>query len=167
MTGSTTITLNKISPTLYQYSNNNYFPIDGQLLGQNSGGHNFGFTNEFHTVFTYRSANNDAFTFSGDDDVFVFINNQLAIDLGGVHGAESAAVNLNTIAGAFGLTDGGNYHLDVFQAERHTTASNFTMTTSLQLESAPPIPEPETYAMMLAGLGMLAFAARRRKQSRA
>lgn len=28
---------------------------------------------------------------------------------------------------------------------------------------AAPIPEPETYAMMLAGLGMLGFMARRRK----
>lgn len=28
----------------------------------------------------------------------------------------------------------------------------------------PPIPEPETYAMMLAGLGLLGFAVRRRKQ---
>ena len=28
---------------------------------------------------------------------------------------------------------------------------------------APPIPEPESYAMLLAGLGLLGFAARRRK----
>ena len=31
--------------------------------------------------------------------------------------------------------------------------------------STPPIPEPETYAMMLAGLGLLGFVARRRRQS--
>ena len=30
--------------------------------------------------------------------------------------------------------------------------------------STPPIPEPETYAMLLAGLGLIGFAARRRKQ---
>ena len=29
-----------------------------------------------------------------------------------------------------------------------------------------PIPEPETYAMMLAGLGLMGFVARRRKQQR-
>jgi hypothetical protein len=28
-----------------------------------------------------------------------------------------------------------------------------------------PIPEPETYAMLLAGLGLMGFVARRRKQS--
>jgi len=30
--------------------------------------------------------------------------------------------------------------------------------------STTPIPEPETYAMMLAGLGLMGFVARRRKQ---
>lgn len=35
------------------------------------------------------------------------------------------------------------------------------------IEPPPPIPEPETYAMMLAGLGMLGCMARRRKRQRA
>jgi hypothetical protein len=34
----------------------------------------------------------------------------------------------------------------------------------LTFESAGAIPEPETYAMLLAGFGLLGFAARRRKQ---
>ena len=38
--------------------------------------------------------------------------------------------------------------------------------TSLNVAAAP-IPEPETYAMMLAGLGLLGFMARRRKQKEA
>ncbi len=33
--------------------------------------------------------------------------------------------------------------------------------------AAAPIPEPETYAMMLAGLGLMGFVARRRKQKQA
>jgi fibro-slime domain-containing protein len=160
MSAAISLTLNQISPTTYQYSSNSFFPIDGQLLNQSACcGHNYGFTTEFHTLFNYQSGNNDTFAFSGDDDVWVFINNQLAIDLGGVHGAEAASVSLNAIANAFGLSDGNNYTLDIFQAERHTSGSNFTMTTSLQLQS---VPEPESYALLLAALGILAATRRRR-----
>lgn len=159
-----TISLDPITATTYQFSSNAFFPIDGQLLAQNSGGHNFGFTTEFHTAFTYVAGNNDNFGFTGDDDMWVFINGDLAIDLGGVHGAESGSVNLNTFAAAHGLVDGTNYTLDVFQAERHTVASNFTMTTSLQLATVPTgLPEPASLALVAGGLLAAGFAARRRR----
>ncbi len=40
---------------------------------------------------------------------------------------------------------------------------NATGVTDVQLGITTAVPEPETYAMMLAGLGLLGFAARRRK----
>jgi fibro-slime domain-containing protein len=111
-----------------------FFPIENQLFG-NPGGtpnRNFHFTFELHTTFTYDADGGQTFTFRGDDDVFVFINGQLVIDLGGVHGAVEQEVQLNRL----GLVDGQEYTLDFFFAERHRTQSNFKITTNINLQNA-------------------------------
>jgi fibro-slime domain-containing protein len=110
-----------------------WFPIDdgtpyATSFGNQGQPHNYSFTTELHTVFVYRGG--ETFSFSGDDDVFVFINNKLVIDLGGVHLREQATVQLDTL----GLTQGQQYPLDLFSAERHTTESNMSFTTTIQLQ---------------------------------
>lgn len=118
---------------VYTYTNNSFFPLDGLGFDAIEGGtentnHNYHFTMEMHSSFTYQEG--QTFSFTGDDDVWVFINNELVIDLGGVHQAMSASVNLDTL----GLTPGNVYNFDLFFAERHTVASNFIATTNIELE---------------------------------
>jgi fibro-slime domain-containing protein len=110
-----------------------FFPVENELFGNPGGSpnRNFHFTYELQTEFTYDSAGNQVFEFRGDDDVWVFINNKLVIDLGGVHGAVNQFVELNRL----GLENGKTYNLAFFFAERHRTQSNFKMTTNLKLKT--------------------------------
>ena len=63
--------------------------------------------------------------------MWVFINSQLAINLGGVHQSLSREVALDSIAPSFGLVVGEKYPLDFFFAERHTIDSDFTVRTTI------------------------------------
>lgn len=110
-----------------------FFPIDGQLYGNPGGNpdHNFHFTFELHTTFVYKAADAQMFRFIGDDDVWVYVNGELVIDLGGVHAAQEQYVDLDRL----GLVDGERYTLDFFFAERHRTQSNFRVQTNINLAS--------------------------------
>lgn len=117
-------------PHVYTYDNQQFFPLDGKGWPNTEVfGHNFWFTTEIHATFKYRGG--EHFKFDGDDDVFVFVNRKLAIDLGGVHVAESGTVDFDARATELGLELGKSYPLDVFHAERHTDQSHFRMETTI------------------------------------
>lgn len=133
--GSKTYTFNDTTDPFYR-ARGGFFPINGELWG-NSGGStpntNFHFTFELDTTFVYKRGTGQVFTFVGDDDVFVFIDGKCVIDIGGVHGAVSQTINLDTLPF---LQDGKRYPLKFFFAERHRTQSNFRIETTIELENA-------------------------------
>lgn len=141
------------TPKTYSYNNQSQFPNDGMYQGNyvgnnrgssgnspvrgNPSGHNFHYTYELHLMFTYRTG--QTFAFTGDDDVYVFINKLLVIDLGGIHGNNPGSVTLTATSKAtdnvtpLNLVDGQVYQFDFFYCERHTTESHMKITTSIPL----------------------------------
>jgi len=140
------LTLDEIGTSdVYSIDDQEFFPLDNRGFGNYPGfDHNFHFTCEVHTRFTYQGG--EYFTYIGDDDVWVYINGNLAIDIGGVHSAASESISLDDAADDLGISVGNDYTLDVFQAERHTTASTLRIDTSILLRPTPTQPtDPKSY----------------------
>lgn len=133
--GTSIYTFNdRTSPTYSQRGG--FFPINGELFGNSAGNdRNFHFTYELHTNFVYKRGTGQVFSFTGDDDVWVYVNGKLVIDLGGIHAAESQTIDLDRMTG---LEDNSVCSLDFFFAERHRTQSNFRIDTTLLLRRVEP-----------------------------
>jgi len=133
---------------LYSFEDSYYFPIDDldpavdphniKFAADDGKLHNFHFCLESHAIFDYHKG--QKFDFTGDDDVWVYINGKLVVDLGGVHEAQSASVDLDLL----GLTEGKTYPFDFFFCERRTVQSHMKITTSLNLRNLPEFDLKET-----------------------
>ena len=104
------------------------FDWDEQLT-KNGKKHNYSFAMKISAQFKYIKG--QYFEFRGDDDVWVFINNRLVVDIGGCHNPVERAVDLDTL----GLIEGREYPFHIFFSERNANGSNFKMRTSINLQT--------------------------------
>lgn len=99
------------------------------LVTSNGKMHNYSFAMKISAEFQY--VKGQYFEFRGDDDVWVFINNRLVVDIGGCHSPVEGAVDLDSL----GLVEGNTYPFHIFFSERNATGSNFKMRTSINLQT--------------------------------
>ena len=104
--------------------------------------------------FVYRDEDNLFFEFEGDDDVYMFINGQLVLDIGGIHGITKVSINIDdyveeakknkALAEAKNLTpsdrdialaleEGQEYSFEFFYMERHGFGANCRIYTNMQI----------------------------------
>lgn len=120
---------------IFHYKNTEFFPIGNnegfgaESLNGEKLAHNFWFTTEVSLEFVYQR--DQTFQFSGDDDLWIFIDGHLALDLGGVHSILTGTIDLNKVGDRLKLKSGHRYSMHIFHAERHTKRSNFEITASI------------------------------------
>ncbi|MDQ3001014.1 MAG: fibro-slime domain-containing protein, partial [Fibrobacterota bacterium] len=113
-------------------------PVNLTLPGEDMGkGHNFHFCMEMHATFKYRGG--EIFDFKGDDDVWVFVNNRLALDLGGLQSNGIGKVDLDAQSSKLKISVDNYYNFDFFFCERQTVGSHLQITTSIDI-IPPPAP---------------------------
>ncbi len=151
----------------YVYDNPHFYPIDdfttlddgspnprrNILTGSDGKPHNYGFCLESHGEFDYRKG--QVFRFRGDDDVWFFIDGNLVVDLGGVHGPSRDSVLLDQIGWRYvkrtvggvtvtdtlrdslrtPLVDGRTYNFDFFFCERQSGGSSILIQTDMNMRT--------------------------------
>jgi fibro-slime domain-containing protein len=119
--------------------------------------HNFSFTSEVRYWFSYSTSGQYTLDFASQDDLWVFVNRKLAVDLGGIHTPVVGRLVLNATGGGtvtvtptagaacktegvlstctgvqsnvdLGMVNNGVYEIVVFQAERCWNGSTYKVT---------------------------------------
>lgn len=126
--------------TTFRQTNTPYFRDDG-ASERSAGsfetqiGRDYNFSMEGHGQFVFNTEDNLYFTFEGDDDVYLFINNKMVMDIGAAHSITKSTFNLNDYIKECGLKDGEMYDFDFYYMERHSYGSNIRIETNINVTS--------------------------------
>ncbi len=108
---------------------------------------NGSFTLRGESQFVYNEGANLYFTFTGDDDVYMYINGVLALDLGGAHGRNTKKVQLDKLdKNTYKLKDGEVATFTFFYMERCSDASTFAIETNMELVQRDIAVEKNAYS---------------------
>lgn len=145
--GGDTVTASGMSTISLPFVDNSFFAPNGAGANNNNGF----LTAHLSGTFNFVGPKLLTFNLKADDDAFLFINGELFTGIGGVHGATFAP----TITKVVGH---GINTFDLFYADRHKSAA------SLQLSGlVSAVPEPQSWAMLIAGFGLVGATLRRRR----
>ena len=125
--------LTRAADGMFEFLTDDFHPIDGALYGNEGEPHNRYFTFEVGASFVYRACTGQVFQIQCDDDLWIFIDGTLAIDLGGMLAGVPQIVELDRL----NLQDGQEYELHMFYAQRQGGTARFSLRTNIDLMGDP------------------------------
>jgi fibro-slime domain-containing protein len=115
----------------YAFDGMDFFPLDDDPRGFGNEGnmHDYDFT--LVATANFRYLGGEWFRFTADDDLWVFVNRHLALDLGGLHEPKPGEIDLDDVADELGISPGHAYPIHLFFAERHTIGTDLSIETNV------------------------------------
>ena len=127
LSAPSTITLTKNSDDVWEYHTNDIHPIDNLMFGNEGKKHNNNYTYSITAQFTHHAGEHRFVEFKGDDDVWVYIDGKLAMDLGGLTAGVKQYLDVDRLS----LSDGQQHTLNFFYAQRQENRTVFNLRTNL------------------------------------
>ncbi|MCA9294939.1 MAG: fibro-slime domain-containing protein, partial [Phycisphaerales bacterium] len=124
--------LEYVGDGVFEYVSDAFFPADNQMFGNGDDFNNFFFTYAMTMDCEYSSCSEQFLEVAATDDVWVFVDGQLVIDLGGIRHGEKQRIDLDRL----GLTDGNTYEIRIFIAQRNDAVSELAVRTNIFLRAA-------------------------------
>ncbi len=122
-------------------------------MDMGSGERNYGFTMKASGKFRYSEAEDLYFTFTGDDDVALYIKGKKVLDLSGAHEAASCTIYISDLVadGIVSIAEGEYVSFDFFYMERHTSWANLRIESNISLLDATGQVEKRAYELTADG----------------
>ena len=135
------------------FSSNAFYPTNAN--GVSNGNNANGFrTAIFSGTFDLASAQSVNFMIGSDDDAFLFVDGTARVQNGGIHGITTQSNNVSLTA--------GSHTFQLFYADRQQQNAELTFSLPSNITITSSVPEPATWAMMIAGFGLVGGTMRRR-----
>jgi hypothetical protein len=148
---------NPVETLTFDSDNSVFF---GQKFGSKNGGNTFTDKYQF-TTSVAGTLTGDVWSIGGNDKQGLSITDFSLFDNNGklLTANQLSSGQTDNWALSYANLSAGSYYVQISGTALGNGASKYTADLSVS-----PVPEPESYAMMLAGLGLVGFAARRTKK---